>query len=122
MICVNRPFQMYLRKKDIFDKVHYGGYRCDVCGKCFTREDNIKRHVELVHEDPKPEFSCSWCNSKFKLHANLVKHRKFGLDDKGEIKYQCKDCQRIFCILIDLQRHRKLKHKSFKCDICEKGF
>ena len=76
----------------------------------------VSWHVQLVHEDPKPEFSCSWCNSKFKLH------RKFGSDDKGEIKYQCKDCQKIFCILRDLQRHRKLKHKHFKRDICERGF
>ena len=119
----DQTFSKVSQKKRHFDKVHYGGkYRCELCGQCFTREDSMKRHVNLVHEDSKPEFSCDWCHSEFKLQGDLVKHKKVGLDGNGEIKYQCKDCKKIFCILVDLQRHRKQAHKQFKCDNCEKEF
>ena len=48
--------------------------KCDVCGKTFINNFELKRHVETVHEGIKP--TCNICGKEFSFRHSLIKHFK----------------------------------------------
>ena len=52
-------------------------FRCEVCGKIFTREKTMAEHINSIHEGKKP-FKCDICDHSFsrkdkmKLHVTSV--------------------------------------------------
>ena len=46
---------------------------CDSCGKFFGSNQNLKRHVNAIHEKLQP-FKCDTCGLQFSLKANLSRH------------------------------------------------
>ena len=65
---------------DIHQKVGFeecSWLKCEICKKQFEREENLKRHMKLVHE-PKSdtEFKCSICQKGFTLKAHCKRHEK----------------------------------------------
>ena len=59
--------------------VGWGEKTCKVCGKTFSKPNNLRKHM-VVHEDARP-FRCSHCGKAFKQKAHLKKH--------GEKKKNC---------------------------------
>ena len=64
---------------------HYGekNYNCDFCEKSFTRRDNLKNHINLIHiiKNIKCNF-CEECFSTFgalKSHVNVIHAEPLGL-------------------------------------------
>ena len=47
-------------------------WRCVVCGKCFGRKDNFKKHL-MIHAGEKP-FICPYCNFRSVRKGNLKGH------------------------------------------------
>ena len=42
------------------DDVGNKNHMCESCGKSFSREDNLKRHIHTIHEGPK-YHKCESC-------------------------------------------------------------
>ena len=114
-------------------------FTCNDCGKQFTREDNLLRHVKALHEtisSDKP--TCKFCEETFNCHINLKRHLKNILDKNGNVKYACTKCEEEFCTAKFLAAHCRTMHSSEEdlnmhitsvhipethvCDICSKSF
>ncbi|XP_069669538.1 zinc finger protein 664-like isoform X1 [Periplaneta americana] len=90
-------------------------YKCSVCGQCFTRSNNLKRH-RLLHTGEKP-FKCQVCAKCFTQPNDLKKHERQHTDEKP---FKCDECGKCFRQRITLKIH-EFQHsgeKPFKCDIC----
>ena len=48
---------------------------CDVCGKAFTRSDNLNQHKKNVHGHG-TKLSCRICMKEFNRNSNLLKHQR----------------------------------------------
>ncbi|XP_060579409.1 zinc finger protein 84-like [Ruditapes philippinarum] len=48
-------------------------YKCEECGKCFSRKDFLKRHV-IIHTGLRP-FVCDICGRGFNVKTNLNAHK-----------------------------------------------
>ena len=48
-------------------------YKCDECGKCFSRKDFLKRHA-IIHTGLRP-FVCDICGRGFNVKTNLAAHK-----------------------------------------------
>ena len=52
-------------------------YECEICKTCFKRKDNLKKHIDTVHEKKKP-FKCEICDYRgsskhyLKMHVDSV--------------------------------------------------
>ncbi|GFR13606.1 hypothetical protein TNCT_498771 [Trichonephila clavata] len=38
-------------------------HKCNICGKYFTRKDNLQAHLKMHIEDP--QYECKYCMKKF---------------------------------------------------------
>lgn len=93
-------------------------FTCDICGKLFTRNFDLRRHME-VHE-PYRIYACSECPKTFKSKGSLREHKKnhmsttFTSYDAQKVGCQCKSCGRLLSRKYDLKRHMKMVHDPKK--------
>jgi len=95
------------------------GYSCDICGKKYTRNHQLKIH-KRAHEGKKP-YQCEVCKKKFTDNSRLKAHVKIHTD---EYAYKCTVCGKAFKQRRTLRQHA-LTHSSdrpYKCSVCDKGF
>ena len=98
---------------------------CDICGKSFRDNRDLRRHVIAVHEKQKP-YECNICFKKFGFESNLRGHKKAVHSQKGP--FQCKECpMRFFKKAQYLKKHFTMMHDlnkddEMKCDICNRYF
>ena len=69
---------------------------CDICEKTFTRERNMRRHKENVHEKA-TGVHCNKCNKTFTRPDSLRAHQK--------VCCKCRRCNKQFEILNLLSNH-----------------
>jgi len=98
--------------------VHPVRHACDLCGKTFSRKNDLSRHLMLHSGERK--YSCTFCDSKFIGSGDLHKHVRI---HTGEKPYKCKfeGCGKSFTQKGDLNKHLKihLKIKNHKCPLCD---
>ena len=92
-------------------------FSCCLCGKTFSRSNDLRRHT-LLHSGER-RFSCSFCDMKFVARGDLNKHVRC---HTGEKPYLCQytNCSRAFSQKGDLSKHLRihLGAKPHECDQC----
>ena len=102
--------------EDIHDKTE-----CDICGKKFTLNRNLKRHISTVHEGFK-KYDCDFCGKDFGyLHA-LQNH--INAIHRGMKHFKCNFWEDIICSDTNFKVHiqKVLESKSHACQKCGKVF
>ena len=120
---------------DKCDELPKDAKSCDICFKIVTHLDI---HKKLYHSDKnnnKSQHKCDKCDFKTKRKDSLLRHLRcvhnlydieFEAIDKtfenmDDLKWQCKQCKRIFKNAKAIEDHIVLKDcKELKCDTLEK--
>ncbi|OWF48614.1 zinc finger protein 250-like [Mizuhopecten yessoensis] len=94
-------------------------YKCDVCGKAFSRSNTLVTH-KRIHTGDKP-FKCEICSRAFRQPGNLTRHR---LTHTTVKPYVCPQCNKAFNRASNLHTHMRThtNYKPFICPYCGKGF
>ena len=79
-------------------------FRCELCGDRFTRKNDVKRHMKLIHEKPR-NFQCEECKKYFLTEENLQTHL-----DKHSRQLICRKCQHVFGKRNHYDNHIKYVH------------
>lgn len=97
---------------------------CDICGRVFTRRQNIISHMETVHLLNNSYFPCHICNKTFTTARNMKRHMKV-LHDPDVQYLMCNECDRGFKGKNSLIAHIESNHHSndvLKCHVCAKRY
>merc|ERR1719510_197686 len=99
---------------------------CNFCAKVFSRQSNLKRHVDSIHKGIK-NYHCELCQMKFTALQNLQNHMKH-IHDISDYKPKPLKLEEI-SIEVDEANEEKVKliqpkklRKKHKCDLCAKEF
>ena len=49
---------------------------CDFCGKAFNRKDNLRKHMQQIHEKTAKKHPCEICKKIFSQSCHLNRHLK----------------------------------------------
>ena len=95
---------------------------CERCGKIFTSQRNLRKHIESVHEG-KRNFSCGHCDKKYAQSKDLSSH--ISRIHQNQQHNKCPHCDINFASKHILQKHIEVLHdkkKPFTCNNCDKTF
>merc|ERR1712025_1336461 len=81
-------------------------FKCDLCGDGFTRKNDVKRRMKLIHEKPR-NFKCDICQKYFVTEENLKCHKN---KHKNEMK--CQVCNHGFGKREYFDNHIKFVHPA----------
>ena len=111
------------------DSVHYqDSHVCDICGKSFSREDNLRRHKVIKHRNcDDSNLSCEKCGKQFSRLDSLLRHERIMHSEIVRGDFQCDRCPSTFNMESNLTRHVESRfHKdgtyNHSCDQCDEIF
>ena len=82
-----------------------------MCSVTISRKENIKKHIECIHEGKKP-FSCPVCSSAFFRKRHLQKHIESV--HEGKKPFLCHVCSAAFTQKPHLKLHINRVHEGEK--------
>ena len=83
-------------------------FSCKDCGKTFTADRNLKRHIYTVHEGNK-NYKCIHCDRYFGFKQVMERHIENVHNNQTEV-------------IVKIDPKIKIKIKSHKCEVCGKSF
>ena len=81
---------------------------CNECGKGFGVIQNLKNHLNTVHND-KNNFKCALCGAKFKTNDKIKRHVQ--LHSQVNL-FKCSVCDQEFKTAVLARTHRSKEHAS----------
>ena len=87
---------------------------CSQCSYTTNRLNNLKRHIQTMHEVLSEPIDC--CDQLFTSKAHFRAH----VNTEHRCGYHCDTCRRTFCRKALLRRHQSIHsgQKAFICRIC----
>ena len=87
---------------------HFGitDYKCDQCGRFFSKRYKLKNHIEMTHEK-KHIFNCDLCDKSYNCISNLNKHKR--TTHERIKKFKCEPCNKSYAEKFGLECHMKSK-------------
>ena len=96
-----------------------GKTQCPICHSYFSKNTDLKRHIETVHEGQKTQ--CPTCQALFSRKTDLKRHIETVHEGK---RTHCHLCSASFSRKTDLKRHVETVHegKRTQCPNCSASF
>ena len=100
------------------DKDVSSGFSCHICQKYFKTKKDMKNHL-VAHSTKK--YSCEFCNKRFSLKYNYLRHRRIHTGDRP---YKCGLCENAFSDSSSWAKHVKMHSviKGYSCNKCGKAY
>uniref|UniRef100_A0A1B0D2G5 C2H2-type domain-containing protein n=1 Tax=Phlebotomus papatasi TaxID=29031 RepID=A0A1B0D2G5_PHLPP len=115
-----RDFGQY---HDHMDVVHPAPFVCNVCGKRFTKKNNLKSHMYSIHVIEKPLMRCEICGAECRGDRNMKRHIMHV--HRKATRINCEICKISIFDKVSLRRHMMYKHglkKEYVCNVCKREF
>ncbi|XP_035713597.1 zinc finger protein 888-like [Folsomia candida] len=96
--------------------------KCRLCMQAFSDKDNLRRHIRVVHENPR-NYPCTFCDKRFDSASNLKRHVEGVHPTNKELIHSCEKCEYKSHSKANLSFHAK-RHlaASHKCYFRGKKF
>ena len=119
--CVEGFSTLILLKKHLTSDHRERKLPCSKCGKSFMKIQNLKNHVQIVHEGKKL-FPCKLCDKSCKGSWYLKRHME--IFHEGKKPFQCDYCGFRTSAKQKLTIHIEGTHEGKKhyCSYCDKGY
>ena len=105
-------------------------HKCDICGKCLSTVDSVKKHKIKIHKtqvDTKPKnFKCDQCDKSF-INTGFLARHKHNVHESNSFKFPCKFCDKKYSNEELLSIHISNVHECHNtqkvaCTKCGKDF
>ena len=125
-------------------------FKCQNCDKLYKSQSSLVEHIEMVHSDKKPEYTCEQCGKVYARLRSLKYHQQEHINGKKmykcafcpkqytskqsagdhEMKHRgeqvlCSQCGKSFASMKILRTHERIVHrnkKNYVCTICSKSY
>ena len=87
-------------------------FKCDICSKDCTREQDVLRHIRSMHRENK--FECDVCNKKFSRKDTLTRNVRSVHENIG---FECEKCGKKFNTAEHLRYHKLICGKCRRCEV-----
>uniref|UniRef100_A0A182YL19 Uncharacterized protein n=1 Tax=Anopheles stephensi TaxID=30069 RepID=A0A182YL19_ANOST len=100
----------YNRNLKVHAKLHIKAnrFKCDKCTTTFAQAEDLKRHLPTHPTDAGRSFSCEYCSNRFRSNEDLKRHRR---SHTGERPFRCPHCPKAFTQQSNLRAHTRIHER-----------